>query len=913
MKLMKIVILITGWIIALCTTLPVHGQNVDPTGKDPVSQADTSLFGKIIAISPDQLLKGRISGIRVSETDGNPLGAITTTIRGVNSIRGNSEPLWIIDGTILNPSNIEVEPMFWQDDYSDKDYTAIQNSLASINTEDIESIKVLKDLAGTAIYGTKGGNGVIIITTKQAKQQERRITWSSGISIASSAIGNEMLNLNDYMNFQQQLGNNVSSLSNPVNWTDEALDGNLAISHNHNLVVSGIERGVKYLISGFYRQIEGVVERNNSTLGGLRVNLDVNSGRLLSFGSRIALTYSDINMTKGANPVGGMSTITAIKSGIPDRMAVNTFGAWQADYDDNSSEYRVIPSVYFTVKPAKDLEFKTNVGVDFRSKDRSSYLGLQTSFGKSTNGAASLSSLAAYGFNINSALSFKKTSNGHDFFSSLGLDGLGRHNTMQTMNGIDFFSQELRAKSINIASSKAQIRKFLVNSELYGFFGTVSYNYNSKYGLNGTIRFDRTAKQEDKYNLYPAIDGWWDVKKESLLENTNWISELKFRAGWGKAGNSNVSPYEHLRRYYSGGGGEIDPALSAFHKIFWKTLSNEINAGIDFGFFGDRLTLTATYYKKNTDDQLVLNSFGEEFGNDGFWRYADRKTVLERTSKLVNEGVELDMKTVILKNKKLNWIFSVNGAFNKNRIEQVSEGNKTGGLIGSGIYATLNQYNQPVSSLWGYRETGIVTPQNIATAPTFRGVAPKVGDMMFNDFTNNGDVNPADKEIIGNPHPKFFGGLSSILSYKRFSFDILVEGVYGHDILNLDKMMQENVYGSGNVTKEAFNKAYNFTNVPEYPSVKAKGAGEISSRYVEKGDFTRLSLVKFGYSVPLQNIVWIKSLRLNLCINNALTFSSNTSWNPGTSSFGFDNSRLGIVYGAYPETRSFTFGVNASF
>ena len=243
LKRQKIIALFfVGCMFTVCISHDSYGQNSAVNEKVAISVRDTSAMGKISAISPDQLLRGRISGIRVSATDGNPLGAITTMVRGANSIRGNSDPIWVVDGVILNPSQLEVNPMFWQANYQQKDYTSVQNTLATINPEDIETIKVLKDLSATAVYGTKGANGVIMITTKQARQKELNVSWSSNISLATSPSGTEMLNLSDYKTLQQQLGNNSSSLSNPVNWTEEAIKGKTAISHNHYLSVSGTEK-----------------------------------------------------------------------------------------------------------------------------------------------------------------------------------------------------------------------------------------------------------------------------------------------------------------------------------------------------------------------------------------------------------------------------------------------------------------------------------------------------------------------------------------------------------------------------------------------------------------------------------------------------------------------------------------------
>lgn len=873
LKRQKIIALFfVGCVFAVCTTNSVNGQNSTAKEKVAISQGDTSAVGRFNAISPDQLLKGRISGIRVSATDGNPLGAVITTIRGVNSMRGNSDPLWIIDGVMLNPSQLEVEPTFWQENFQGKDFTAVQNTLATINPDDIERIEVLKDMAATAIYGERGGNGVIILTTKQAKQQQTRISWNSNISLSTSAKGTDMLNLSDYKKLRQQLGNDASSLSNPVNWTDEALNGRTSFSHNHNLSVSGTEKKMSYYFSGFYRQTEGVVANNNSTLGGFRVNIDMNANKLLTFGTRIAFAYADINMTKGANPLGELSTITAIKSGVPDLKALNTYASWQTDYDDNSREYRVIPSVYFALNLAEGLKFKANFGTDYRGKDRSSWLGNGTPLGLENNGAASLSSLAAFSYNINTVLSYKIGLGNHNLSASAGIEVLSRENSFNTMNGTDFFSHELRAKGINLANSKAGIHKYKVINEQQGLFGTLSYDFRGEFGISGIFRFDKTNKQEDHFGQYPAINGWWNILKGNLQEDSKIISSLKVRAGWGTAGIGTVIPYDFLNRYYAGNAPVLPPDLAIYHNVFLKTLSTETSAGFDIGFLGERIVLSATYYDKSTEERLIVNRFGEPFGSNGFWRYAKRMVVLDRMSSFSNKGLELGLTASIIKSEHLNWNLSVNGTTNKNNLERVGEGNAAGGKIGAGIYANYNQVGNPVSAIWGYR-------------------GPVVGTA-------------GSKEVIGNPFPKFYGGLNSELSCNRFLLNILFDGASGYDILNLDRMMQENVYKTNNISIESYTASTN-TNSAQLP--------EISDKYVEKGDYIRLSQLTLGYRFAVEKIRWIKAFQLNFSAYNALTFSSFDGWNPEISSYGYDNSRLGIAYGAYPETRYFTVGFNATF
>jgi TonB-dependent starch-binding outer membrane protein SusC len=883
------------------------------TEKVNLARLDSCGLEGVNALSPDELLKGRFSGIRISDTDGNPMGAKTTTIRGINSMKGNSEPLWIVDGTVLNPSNLEVEPMFWQSKYSSADFTSVQNTLGTINPYDIENIRIIKDISGTAQYGIKGANGVIIITTKQAKQSDFSVSLNSDFSFATSEPGVNMLNLTDYINFQQQLGKNITGLTNQVDWTDQALNGNMAFSQNHSIGISGREKKLNYYLSGFYSEINGTIKRNESTLGGVRLNLDMEASRLFSFGTRIGLSFADISMTKGANPFGQLSTISSIKSGVPDLNALNSYSTWQADYDDNSKENRFIPSIYFDINPLKGLKLSTTIGADYRGKDRSTWLGNGTPLGMENNGAASLSSLVAFCFDVKSVLSFTLNSENSTFTVSGGTEYLDRTNSFNTMNGTDFFSHELRAKGINLASSKANIHKFSWENRQYGLFGSLSYDFNHIFGLNGTLRADRTLKQEGRFNLYPAIDGWINLINRTQSENEGLISSAKFSTGWGKAGNSIVTPYEFFNRYNTGNDYNITTETAPFYEMLWKTQSNEFNLGFTAGFLNERVLLSAKYYNRKTDDNIILNCFGEPFGNNDFWRYTRRSIAYDFMGSLSNRGYEFDLNADIISGEKWSWSITANGTFNDNQVDQVVEGYLTGNEIGQGIAVNYNRVGHPVSSLYGYQATGIATTTNVSSAPAFNGKVAKPGDVLFKDMDGDKNITETDKAMIGNPHPKFFGGICTEISFNHFSLEMQVEGVYGHDILNIDRLMQENVSGTGNVSAEAYSKAFNFTNVPDYPSINATGTGQISSRYVEKGNYTRLSLIKAEYDVPVHKMKWIQSLKLSLGIHNALTISSFSGWNPEINSFGYDNSRLGIAVGAFPEMKNFTLGVHAAF
>lgn len=886
--------------------------------------ADTSAIAKSFVLSPDILLRGNMAGVRVFATDGNPTGAVTTHIRGANSVRGNSDPLWIVDGVMLNPQQLDVRPLFWMD--ADDDYTAPQNTLLAINPEDIESIEVIRDLSASAIYGARGANGVVLIRTRQARVGDKfRILWNSNVSFLTPVKnGTEMLGLADYADYRQQVGDDVSALGNEVSWSDRML--RTSVSHNHNLAVSGSSNRARYYVSGNIRRIDGVLPRNDSWTAGFRFNFDMRANKLFSFGARVLIGYSDLNMTKGTSMLGTPSLTTSLLTAPPSLDAQFSPEGWKNDYDDNSQEYRMMPTMYFTFNILRGLRLDANLGIDYRAKDRLGWFGSDTWYGRRSDenvkgGAASISSLQAFQFNSRIQLAYNTVfADRHRISARGGVEFWSNRKQFNNLNGKGFDIYDLRAKGVRGAASKPYPHSYDITHNQFGFFAGAGYEFGSIAGIDVMARADRTKKYEDSFQLYPAVNLRWNLRN-TFMPHSKILSDLTLRGGWGKAAQETVSPFDFYGAYYSGSAMEMPPeqGVHPFFDMFSRITSEEYNAALDIGLLDDRIRLSAGFYSKETTDRFSVFRFGDnrlsDFSTSRYWFYTDRSLWHTTQTTFSGKGLEFDVRASIIDTSDWKWDAAINLATWKGEVRSVDADDAYGISLGGGKagFANVNEVGQAPNSLYGFRKAGIVTEGNIANAPMFFGQAAAVGDVLYNSSGN--DVNYDDRAVIGNPHPSLWGGFSTGVKYRRLALDIALDWAAGHDILNLDRMLTDDVSATGNISRAAYLSAIEAggSTSPSSPRFGAAGLGVISDAYIEKGDFLRISDIRFTYDIPLNKVSWIHSIKVWFNIGNALVLTGYDGWNPDLNSFGTNNARLGIAYGGFPQARSFTLGVNASF
>lgn len=788
---------------------------------------DSLSFDKASARTPAQLLQGRVSGVRVSSFDGSLNGAFSTLIRGVNALRGDSQPLWIVDGTLINASLTQNNKAFWQ--YGEKSYTTPLNALSYLNPYDIESIEVVKDLSDAAQYGSRGANGVIRIKTAMGSEDGFRMKVRSNLGL-TGAVG-----------------------------CPEGTE--TGISHNHYLYLAGVSGRTRYTVSGSLRRMEGVFGRDDATLGGLRASFDTRANQALWFGMSTILSMGKSNSISTTSYLGQPSlTLSMRKMG---KFHLNPLEAWKSDYDDLAQDRRLTTSMYLTFNLGKGFKWENTAGVDFLNDNRYIWYDNGLSFGLENNGAASVVGTSTFKYNGKSEFSWNRfVADDHHIVARVAVEASGDWNKFNVLNGTDFFSHVLRAKGVRLAASQAAPHKYDHNYNTWGLYGGASYAYKDIAGINLLYRADNTPRYDDKaFRGYKAGDLFVDLHK-AFFPEAEGVSALRLEAGYGEAGREQYVPYGLYGDYVTGSYEAVDKSLEPFYEAVNRVRSREWHIGASFGFLADRILVRTAYYDKISEDAFQAYCFGALSGKY-YWEFSDRQDDFSTASTLANRGFEADLDLVLVDNGSVKWSVNANAAYNINQMLAIGELDAFGHSVGQDIVCNANVLGHPVGALYGYY-----------VDEHWKRV----------DVTRDGIVNEYDKDILGNPIPRWIGGLSTTLSSGRFTLDVQADGAAGFDLFNLNT---------------------HFLDV-DYPFAPTQSV-------LKKGDYCRLSRVSIGYDIPMEQVRWIRGLSVQASALNLLTLTSYNGWDPSVNSFASSYLSHGIDYGSYPLMRSFWLGVQLQF
>lgn len=607
------------------------------------SVKDTLNIGRQSAQSPADLLRGRISGVRVSLTDGNPNGFISTQIRGLNSLRGDSQPLWIVDGVILGNGPKDNIDAFWQrggitskgdiiPDYSGLSYTSRLNDLAFLDPYTIENITVLKDISETALYGAQGADGIILISTRMPAE-ERLINIHSNLAWNFSGFG-----------------------------------------HNHSASIGGKIKQTSYNVSGYFRHNDYSDRHSKSDFGGISLGFRSEASAIIQFGLNSSLTVGKQSSAAGAAYFGRPSLMMLER--YPSLFPYDTKTGWVEDYDDDTKDYRALISAFVNVKLSHALLLRVNMGADFQNNTRYIWYGEGTSFGKENAGAASVLSSALLNANASVNLEYNRYfASRHHLKANISGDVNGYYNKYGVINGTSFELPYLRAHGVHASGSRSVPYRFTRSHLLAGTYLSAAYDYNSYAGINALVRVDFSPKYGNQPMIYPAASIFTDFKK-ILLPDNKFVSDLKLTAGWGKAGKEISIPYELLYKYQTSFP-EAVPGTAIYYDGLGRINSNEWNVGLQTRFWGERIFLSAKWYHKTTSDDFDVWFFGKHSGN--FWTKAHQGQVLSSDSVILkNTGFEFDAVAEIFRDRLISWTVRGNLSLNQNKMDGMSVATITG-------------------------------------------------------------------------------------------------------------------------------------------------------------------------------------------------------------------------------------------
>ena len=906
----------------------------------------------------DQILQGQASGLTVTRSSGQPGGAVSVRVRGVTSLTGNNEPLYVIDGVQVNSAGSN---SFNFSQFGGGGGQTQVSPLSTINPSDIESVEILKDAAAAAIYGAQGSNGVILITTKRGKKGVDKIILESYYGVQSVYRKYDMMNLSEYAQFSNEARNSIGQpplpqFENPAilgegtDWQDAIF--RLAPTTSNQLSATGGNEKTKYYTSiNFFNQ-DGIVINTDFKRFGLRLNLDHKFNDRFKVGNNI--NFSNSLETVGLNDAefGIIATSLRQTPDIPVRLSDGSFGApdqeaglgtdqavnpvlWSSIRSTNLERYKINGNFFAELELLDGLSFRSDMGYDYNTT-RSEAFNPTYQFGQVIN-------------NINT--SFK--SNGESFFwlfknyFTYNQD-FGKHNLnvlagMEAQEGIfkylsgqrsDFPSNDLTG--LNTGDVDTSVSESLESANsLVSYFGRFNYNFNSKYYLSASLRYDGSSRfgPGNRFGYFPSASVAWVPSEEDFLNKSDVVNWLKIRASYGAIGNQNVGNnlfLESLNNIPTAFGSGFILQNFANPNIQWESLITS-NLGVELGLFNDKIRLELDIYQKISRDFLAPRPLPSIFGTHNAQAFLGVNPPTVNFGEMTNTGIDINLKTRNINTDKFSWSTDFIFSSYKNEIrELVNEDDAIVGFFAFGQPLTRTVVGRPISQFYGFVTDGLFRSQeeldngpiperNVGVNdPEFNGTW--LGDIRFKDLDGDGVITDDDRTFIGDPNPDFTYSITNRFKYGMFDLSIFMQGSYGNDIYNWTRTITEGMQIiSANQSVDVANR-YSSANpdgiLPRYISGNPNGNDQISDRFIEDGSYLRIQNVTLGCTLPRSFFgekSFINSLRIYGTVQNLHTFTNYSGYDPEVGSFNQSAILTGVDFARYPVPRTVTFGLNVQF
>lgn len=895
------------------------------------SQRRSDLTGSISSVSTDalkqpvssidQALKGAASGVQVTQTSGQPGGGVSIRIRGGASIQGGNEPLYVIDGFPIYNSSATTGVLSG----------TATNPLAGINPADIESVDILKDASATAIYGSRGANGVVIITTKKGKADRSNITYQASFGTQEIQKTIDVLGAKDFAilrnevlydtnptlgKFQYLPQSEIDLLGEGTNWQDAAF--RKAPTQNHQLTISGGSQKVQYLLSGNYFDQDGIIRNTDFSRLGFRANVDANPSNSFKVSANLTISKSDADVAPSGiiNSLLIMPPTATIYEADGSYTLRNPFEnifanpiATLNETINKSTSNKLLGTAFGEYSIINDLKVKVLFGADVNNQKEKYYVPSTIYEGSSVGGSASIGTLNYYSWLNENTVSYNKTFGKHHVDAIVGFTQQEATNESLTAGAQQFVSDDLTYNSLQSGSTLVRPNSDTYSWVLHSYLARINYNYNNLYYFTSSLRRDGSSRfgANNKWGNFPSVAASWRISGEPFFKPLlNTVSDLKLRASFGTTGNLEIGQYQSLSTLYNlvylFGGNILTgfaPSRVANENLGWET-TYQYDSGIDASFFNSRLQVSLdAYYKKTTD--LLLNV--EIPWTTGY------TSSLQNYGSVENKGLELGIRT---KNfiGDFSWDTDFNISFNRNKVLTI--GNGASSYV-SGNYVI--QVGQPLGTFYGTVTDGILQTGEEATKGKYTGNAtPKAGDRLYKDVSGDDTfTTAADRTIIGNAQPDFIFGLSNNFSYRGFDLSVFIQGSYGNQIINTNRQNLEMFTGQQNASATALERWTPTNPSTTIPRAKLDPAPIFSDRFVEDGSFLRLKNVNLGYTLPkpLTDKVKLGSVYVFVSGQNLLTWTKYTGFDPEVTSGS--NVSPGTDSGIYPISRTVNAGLRVTF
>ena len=899
-----------------------YGSQIKEKVTGNISTVKASDFETVPVNSFEQAVQGRASGVFIQTNNGKLGQGIQVRVRGSSSINASNQPLYVIDGIPVTTDNFSRN-------------AAETNPLADINPSDIESIDILKDASAAAIYGSRGSNGVVLITTKSGSSGDTQIDVSYSVATSEPTGKKDWLNGPEYLElfdegFARSPFNTTGDLNGTVfgftraglydtfipgwdqgydtDWQELAFQDNT--SHKFDVSASGGDAKTRFFVSGQVDDQEGIIIDNAFQRISGRLNLDHTANEKIQFGLNLSLARTVNDRLSTDNAFSTPIQLVALPpvqrpyndDGTPSNVTVYDNGLLYRDGATfETLVFRSLARAYASYNILPELTIRGEFGVDVLNQNEERWFGSSVSqFTGFANGTADNRYVRSVNWTSQAFAQYQPViGEDHELDLTVGVSAQEQVTDVTSVTGTDFpndlFRQVASTANITFGTATATEVTFI------GYFARANYSFDGKYLLTLSGRVDGSSRfgADNQYGFFPAASVGWIMSNESFMQDIDQISFLKAKASYGLTGNTPPANFGSLGLYGAGsysGGSALNPNQIANPDLKWES-TTQFNFGLEFGLFSDRVTAEVDYYSKETEDLLLPVNIP---GTSGYL------TQLRNVGNLENKGFEF-LVTTVNTTGDLSWTTTFNFGKNDNKITNLED------QIIEGSFVSSAREGQPIGVFFT-REYAGVDPDN---GDALYWVNSADGIDHSTGTTNN--PNAANRVVVGNPNPDFQGGITNSLSYKGFDMSIFFQFVYGNEIYNGGGTFQSaNADFFDNQTRDQLNRWQNpgdVTDVPEARLLGGNGTGE-SSRYIDDGSYLRLKNLTFGYNLPtdLLSNLGLRKARVYFTGVNLLTFTSYEGWDPEVNTdFTASNVTLGTDFYAAPQAKTYTVGINIGF
>ncbi|WP_224489039.1 SusC/RagA family TonB-linked outer membrane protein [Robertkochia flava] len=892
-----------------------YGTSTKRKVTDNIASISSEQIAEIPTPSVQSTLAGKAAGVQINQVNGKAESGIKIRVRGVATISSSQEPLYVIDGVpmINNDENINDSPI---------------NPLVGINPQDIESIQILKDASSAAIYGARGTNGVVLITTKKGKEGKTRVSINSSYGFSRATNKREWLNTGEYVDLFLEAGRNSGEEAYVIDvfnifaeesvwrngtvdtdWQDLALvDGSV---EDFSANVSGGDEKTTFFISTGYNKTDAIIRGNTLERYSFRTNLDHNISEKfrVGFGTGISKTKVDrlSNDNAFATPLQAIAQIPFTRPYEDDGITPNAntlyynflFQEFNADHQSNI--WRVLANVYAQWNMTEFLNFRTEFGYDFNSQVEERFFGSLTE-SASTNGFADANAVQNEKYVLNNYFTYNQDiAEDINLEAIIGMSFEDDRRRLQFVEGQEFPSDDLQtvesASEIVGGGSSRTAFNFL------SYFARTNFSLWNKLLFKASIRYDGSSRfgADERYGWFPAFSAGYILTEEDFLKENNTLSLLKLRASWGVTGNAGIGNFAS-RSLFGGASynnrSALTPTQIGDPSLKWET-TTQWDIGLDFGFARNRITGEIDYYNKTTDDLLLDEPLP---ATSGFL------SITRNVGEIRNSGVEFVLNTKNFIKDNFRWTSSFNIAFNNNEVTDLP-----GGDIVSGV--NIVREGETIADFY---------------LVEFAGADPDNGDALFYlntelpdgslDRSTTNDFNEASRIIAGSAFPDIIAGFTNTLNFYNFDLGFTFQGQWGASIFNSGGRFQSaSADFFDNQSRDQLDRWQQPGDVTDVPQARLFGANgtQNSTRYLQKADFIRLRNISFGYTIPsnFTEQFGVSRLRLYFTGLNLLTFTDYNGWDPeATADFNANNAlNVGREFYSAPPAKTYSIGVNIDF